>query len=68
MAKQGFLTKADLDEFDGTLVSKLWSKDYMGLEKDIEKIIAKKVEDKMDAARAEWKRTCGRRNAEDDED
>lgn len=65
MAKHEFLTKSDMDEFDGTLVSKLWERDFVGLEKDIDKIIAKKLEDRMDAARAEWKQTCRRKDDEE---
>lgn len=53
-----YVRASDFDQFNGTLISRVMEKDYVGLERDLDRIVKKKIEAKMDAAREDWRRMC----------
>lgn len=53
-----FLHEKDFEQFNDTLQSRILMKDYINLEKDIERVIRKKISERMDNAREEWKSAC----------
>lgn len=60
MRLDNFVKESDFDQFNGTLLIRLMNKDYIGLEKDLDRVVKNKIEERMDSAREEWKEVCKR--------
>ena len=55
MDTSNFVRETDFDSFNGTLLTRLVQKDYVALEKDLDRVIRNKIAERMDRARDEWK-------------
>ncbi len=60
MDTSNFVRETDFDSFNGTLLTRLVQKDYVALEKDLDRVIRNKIAERMDRARDEWKEICHR--------